>query len=72
MPYKKKLIEVALPLEAVNRESARKWIDRIGSETPTQILYLTHRQDKMPRCITNVLRLAPDRWRQLHLDSPDS
>ncbi len=45
-------------LDPTNRRQVLALIDRIGGDTPTQILYVTHRQDEMPRCITNVLRLG--------------
>jgi molybdate transport system ATP-binding protein len=44
-------------LDPANRGRVLAMVDRIGFETSTQILYVTHRQDEMPRCITNVLRL---------------
>ena len=45
-------------LDPTNRRKVLAMIDRIGFDTPTQILYVTHRQDEMPRCVTNVLRLG--------------
>jgi molybdate transport system ATP-binding protein len=45
-------------LDPANRRQVLSMIDRIGLDTPTQILYVTHRPDEMPRCITNVLRLG--------------
>jgi molybdate transport system ATP-binding protein len=45
-------------LDPANRRQVLAMIDRIGSGTTTQILYVTHREDEMPRCISNVLRLG--------------
>lgn len=45
-------------LDPANRRQVLSLIDRIGFHAPTQILYVTHRRDEMPRCITNVLRLG--------------
>lgn len=39
----------------------RRWflslIDRIGSESATRILYVTHHEDEIPNCITHILEL---------------
>ena len=45
-------------LDPANRRQVLSMIDRIGLGTPTQILYVTHKREEMPRCITNVLRLG--------------
>ncbi|UCF99955.1 MAG: ATP-binding cassette domain-containing protein [Spirochaetaceae bacterium] len=45
-------------LDPAKRRQVLSMVDRIGFDTPTQILYVTHRQDEMPRCITNILRLG--------------
>ncbi len=45
-------------LDPVNRRRVLAMVDRIGFDTPTQILYVTHQQDEMPGCVTNVLRLG--------------
>ena len=45
-------------LDPANRRRVLSMVDRIGFDTPTQILYVTHHQDEMPICITNVLRLG--------------
>jgi molybdate transport system ATP-binding protein len=45
-------------LDPANRRQVLSMIERIGLDTPTQILYVTHRPDEMPRCVTNVLRLG--------------
>jgi molybdate transport system ATP-binding protein len=45
-------------LDPANRRLVLSMVDCIGFDTATQILYVTHRQDEMPRCITNVLRLG--------------
>ncbi|MBN1837107.1 MAG: ATP-binding cassette domain-containing protein [Spirochaetales bacterium] len=47
-------------LDPANRRRVIALVDRIGFETPTAILYVTHRQDEMPRCITHTLRLRPN------------
>ena len=44
-------------LDPANRRQVLAMIDRIGFDTPTHILYVTHRQDEMPECITDTLRL---------------
>ncbi|MBN1686792.1 MAG: ATP-binding cassette domain-containing protein [Spirochaetales bacterium] len=44
-------------LDPVNRERVLTMIDHVGFRTPTQVLYVTHHQDEMPGCITNILRL---------------
>ena len=45
-------------LDPANRRRVLSMVDCIAFDTPTQILYVTHRRDEMPRCITNVLRLG--------------
>jgi molybdate transport system ATP-binding protein len=45
-------------LDPSHRRQVLTMVDRIAFHTPTQILYVTHRRDEMPRCITNVLRLG--------------
>jgi molybdate transport system ATP-binding protein len=50
-------------LDPANRARVIAMVDRIGFETPTAILYVTHRKDEMPRCITHTLRLSPESGR---------
>jgi molybdate transport system ATP-binding protein len=45
-------------LDPANRRLVLSMVDRIGFGTATQLLYVTHRRDEMPRCITEVLRLG--------------
>ncbi len=45
-------------LDPANRRRVLSMVDCIAFDTPAQILYVTHRRDEMPRCITNVLRLG--------------
>jgi molybdate transport system ATP-binding protein len=45
-------------LDPANRRQVLSMVDSIGLDTPTQVLYVTHRPEEMPRCITNVLRLG--------------
>ena len=44
-------------LDPANRKRVLSMIDHVGLHTPTQILYVTHRREEMPKCITNILRL---------------
>lgn len=46
-------------LDPANRARVIAMVDRIGLHTPTAILYVTHRQDELPRCITHTLHLGP-------------
>ncbi len=39
-------------LDEANRTRVLELIDRIGQETRTQLLYVSHESDEMPRCIT--------------------
>lgn len=39
-------------LDEANRARVLELIDRIGQETRTQLLYVSHESDEMPRCIT--------------------
>jgi molybdate transport system ATP-binding protein len=45
-------------LDPVNRKRVLSMVDKVGISTPTQILYVTHHSDEIPRCITNTLRLG--------------
>ena len=44
-------------LDLSNRTIVLDIVDYIGRETETDILYVTHYQDEIPPCVTNVLRL---------------
>jgi molybdate transport system ATP-binding protein len=44
-------------LDQTNRKRFLHLIDAIGSGTGTNILYVTHRRDELPRCIEHILRL---------------
>jgi molybdate transport system ATP-binding protein len=46
-------------LDPANRARVIAMVDRIGLHTPTAILYVTHRKDELPRCITHTLHLGP-------------
>ena len=46
-------------LDPANRARLLAMVDRIGFETATAIIYVTHRKDEMPRCITHTLTLSP-------------
>ena len=41
-------------LDPANRGRVIAMVDRIGSETSTGILYVTHRKDEMPRCLSLI------------------
>ncbi len=47
-------------LDPANRRRVLSMIDHIGFHTSTQILYVTHRMEEMPRCVTNILRLEKE------------
>ncbi|GBC59912.1 hypothetical protein DENIS_0854 [Desulfonema ishimotonii] len=44
-------------LDSANRERVIALADRIGRNTRTQIIYVTHHPDEMPACVTCILRL---------------
>ena len=44
-------------LDPTNRRSLLKMVDRVGTGTPTQILFATHYPHEIPPCITHHLRL---------------
>ena len=48
-------------LDQLNRRIILGLIDDIGKRTKTHLLYVTHHQDEIPSCITNVLRLEKAR-----------
>jgi molybdate transport system ATP-binding protein len=47
-------------LDPANRTRVLAMVDRIGFGTATAILYVTHRPEETPRCITHTLRLSLD------------
>jgi molybdate transport system ATP-binding protein len=44
-------------LDRANKKVVLELVDRIGSQTPTHLIYVTHHPDEIPACITHVLRL---------------
>jgi molybdate transport system ATP-binding protein len=44
-------------LDPANRRAVLALVDRIGFETDTSILYVSHVEDEAPRCLTHTLRL---------------
>lgn len=48
-------------LDQSNRRIILNVIDDIGKQTKTHLLYVTHHQDEIPSCVTNVLRLEKGR-----------
>jgi molybdate transport system ATP-binding protein len=46
-------------LDPENRHKILRLIDRIGRETPTHLLYVTHHEHEMPECITHILHFNP-------------
>lgn len=47
-------------LDDANRGRVLELIDRIGSETRTQLLYVSHESDEIPRCITRRVEFRPE------------
>lgn len=47
-------------LDEANRRRVLALIDRIGRETRTQLLYVSHESDEIPRCITRRIEFQPD------------
>ena len=46
-------------LDPQNRERILRIVDRIGHETATQVLYITHATEDTLRCLHHVLRFVP-------------
>ncbi len=46
-------------LDEANRRRVLALIDRIGHETRTQMLYVSHEAEEMPACITRRLEFLP-------------
>ena len=46
------------PELSANRDLVLGLADRIGSQTDTRLIYITHHPDETPACITHVLRLG--------------
>jgi len=44
-------------LDQENRRQVLDIIDKIGDRTDTNMIYVTHYPDEMPKCINNVLTL---------------
>jgi molybdate transport system ATP-binding protein len=55
------LDEPCAGLDPENRRIVLGLIDRIGGQTDTSLLYVSHRQDELPRCLTHRLRLRAGR-----------
>ncbi|MCB1631300.1 MAG: ATP-binding cassette domain-containing protein [Pseudomonadales bacterium] len=47
-------------LDEANRTRVLELIDRIGRETRTQLLYVSHESDEMPGCITRRVEFRPN------------
>ena len=52
-------------LDPSNRKRILALIDRIGGQSPTRLLYVTHQPTEMPACITHVLDLQHNTSRRL-------
>jgi molybdate transport system ATP-binding protein len=48
-------------LDTINRRRVLDVIQAIGESETTQLIYVTHRRDEQPGCITHWLRLGPSR-----------
>ena len=46
-------------LDMANRTAVLETIDRIGSQTDTQLLYVTHHPEEIPSCTTHLLVFEP-------------
>jgi molybdate transport system ATP-binding protein len=46
-------------LDPVNRRAVLALVDRVGFETDASVLYVSHVEDELPRCLTHTLRLGP-------------
>jgi molybdate transport system ATP-binding protein len=55
-------------LDQSNRQLVMGYIDQIGSQTDTQLIFVTHHHDEVPSCLTHQLALTADgRWTQTRL-----
>ena len=45
-------------LDPANQELVLDLVNRIGTQTPTRLIYVTHHPGEVPACITHVLRLG--------------
>jgi molybdate transport system ATP-binding protein len=45
-------------LDAANRRRILELADRVGLETETNLIYVTHHREEIPRCVTHVLNLG--------------
>jgi molybdate transport system ATP-binding protein len=48
-------------LDAANCRNVLAMLDVVGRRPPTSLLYVSHRPDEMPACITHCLHLAEGR-----------
>jgi molybdate transport system ATP-binding protein len=48
-------------LDPANRRMVLELIERIGRQTAASLLYVSHREDELPRCLTHRLRLQAGR-----------
>jgi molybdate transport system ATP-binding protein len=55
------LDEPCAGLDPANRRTVLDLIDRIGAETEASLLYVSHREEELPRCLTRRLRLRAGR-----------
>jgi molybdate transport system ATP-binding protein len=55
------LDEPCAGLDPANLRMVLDLIDRIGAQTGTSLLYVSHRQEELPRCLTHRLRLRAGR-----------
>jgi molybdate transport system ATP-binding protein len=45
-------------LDPVNQALVLDLVNRIGTGTPTRLIYVTHHPDEIPYCTTHILRLG--------------
>jgi molybdate transport system ATP-binding protein len=55
------LDEPCAGLDPANRRTVLELIDRIGGQTTASLLYVSHREGELPRCLTHRLRLRAGR-----------
>ena len=58
-------------LDEANRRRVLELIERIGHETHTQILYVSHEAEEMPACITRRLEFRRDAAGRYRLENAD-
>jgi len=54
-------------LDAAQRRTVLAAVDRVVSQTGASLIFVSHHEDELPRCITHVLRLAAGRIREVAL-----